>query len=810
MAPVTTAPSSAQGSAPLLSLAGSAGMQPTAPLPSPTPSPGVGAASTGTATPSSLSRLTLGDKLLLAQAVHHVGSVPPDWARVSALVLNHPLIKTSARIETVSKAGFTLGRVFGSRECERAWIALMRMYGLVYQPGETQAQSQSQSMTQEDEEGNAVQTTPKNKESRAAAPKTDKTSQLQLAQLLYAERLLELRNQIKEKEDKFRELVQEVEAVKTGARDDALRAELALKEASEHDDGAISAAKESVVQADGDAEAVVASNEVKTSTTSTTAGPAPSKPAQISATEAEAHEAPERSTDSPEQTSEAPPEPSAPASTAMVDTAIPKSAAASPDEGAAAVVKPAETSIAGPQSKRPIPPPIKTSTSSAEQPGAIPAVVLTQDGPSTPKASPRQRTVTDGSSLASPAPSVSALRRRSGTLSGSRSASPAATDDRSQSASRQEEASGSKETRSESEATKHEERHESSPSRPTPQRAGSSVQKRKRAAEAVDIPATRDAEQSARKRTRASTNRPVETIAEDTVAEAEEPPTPTVGRPRRGGRTDSSSRDVEGDLEKIQSATSASTPAPPSTPGPSKQLRRSGRASLAGDESVPPTPVSAGPTRSTRSRKASPSETRETVTKVESEDEQQRASATRERSQSTIGLEEHKEKEDAATRASVSLSPVSSRRPSRGGGRGRASSVASRDSGRERSTGPSAKKDDKEKARRKKEKMLLMLLDEVSNHTHGNLFHNPIKEQDAPDYYQLVRHPLDLKTIRSKVKDGQIVNSAQLRRALNHMFANSLIYNRPGTEVHRMATEMRDAAEGMVDQFEQTQQMSRR
>ena len=62
-----------------------------------------------------------------------------------------------------------------------------------------------------------------------------------------------------------------------------------------------------------------------------------------------------------------------------------------------------------------------------------------------------------------------------------------------------------------------------------------------------------------------------------------------------------------------------------------------------------------------------------------------------------------------------------------------------------------------------------------------------------------------MKTIRAKVKEGTIRSPAQLRRALNQMFANSLIYNRPGTEVHRMASEMREATEKRLDEFEQVQ-----
>lgn len=64
---------------------------------------------------------------------------------------------------------------------------------------------------------------------------------------------------------------------------------------------------------------------------------------------------------------------------------------------------------------------------------------------------------------------------------------------------------------------------------------------------------------------------------------------------------------------------------------------------------------------------------------------------------------------------------------------------------------------------------------------------------------------MDLKTMRAKIKEGSIRTPAQFRRAMNQMFANSLIYNRPGTEVHRMASEMRLAAEEAMDRFDETQ-----
>ena len=58
--------------------------------------------------PSALAKLSLRDKLLLAQAVHEVGTSPPDWGRVSSLLLAHPLIRQQSRLEQAAHAGSCL------------------------------------------------------------------------------------------------------------------------------------------------------------------------------------------------------------------------------------------------------------------------------------------------------------------------------------------------------------------------------------------------------------------------------------------------------------------------------------------------------------------------------------------------------------------------------------------------------------------------------------------------------------------------------------------------------------------------------
>lgn len=83
-----------------------------------------------------------------------------------------------------------------------------------------------------------------------------------------------------------------------------------------------------------------------------------------------------------------------------------------------------------------------------------------------------------------------------------------------------------------------------------------------------------------------------------------------------------------------------------------------------------------------------------------------------------------------------------------------------------------------------------MLHSQISQHRNGNIFHNPIKNSEAPDYHEIVKRPMDLKTIKMKVKDGAIANSLEFQRDIFLMFANAMMYNRPGSDVHAMAEDV--------------------
>lgn len=86
--------------------------------------------------------------------------------------------------------------------------------------------------------------------------------------------------------------------------------------------------------------------------------------------------------------------------------------------------------------------------------------------------------------------------------------------------------------------------------------------------------------------------------------------------------------------------------------------------------------------------------------------------------------------------------------------------------------------------------MIGMLHSQISQHRYGNIFHNPIRKAEAPDYHDIVKRPMDLKTIKSRIKDGLISNSLEFQRDVYLMFANAMMYNRPGSDVYHMAEEV--------------------
>ena len=93
--------------------------------------------------------------------------------------------------------------------------------------------------------------------------------------------------------------------------------------------------------------------------------------------------------------------------------------------------------------------------------------------------------------------------------------------------------------------------------------------------------------------------------------------------------------------------------------------------------------------------------------------------------------------------------------------------------------------------RKRFQQLIYMLHSQISQHRNGNIFHNPIKNSEAPDYHEIVKRPIDLKTIKAKVRDGLINSTSEYQRDIYLMFANSLMYNRPHSDIYTLAEEVR-------------------
>ena len=94
------------------------------------------------------------------------------------------------------------------------------------------------------------------------------------------------------------------------------------------------------------------------------------------------------------------------------------------------------------------------------------------------------------------------------------------------------------------------------------------------------------------------------------------------------------------------------------------------------------------------------------------------------------------------------------------------------------------------KERKRFQGVIGMVHSQISSHRNGTIFHHPIRPADAPDYHDIVKRPMDLKTIKNRVRDGVINNSAEYQRDIYLMFANSLMYNRPNSDIYLMAEEV--------------------
>lgn len=85
------------------------------------------------------------------------------------------------------------------------------------------------------------------------------------------------------------------------------------------------------------------------------------------------------------------------------------------------------------------------------------------------------------------------------------------------------------------------------------------------------------------------------------------------------------------------------------------------------------------------------------------------------------------------------------------------------------------------------------VLKHLMEHKHGWLFNDPVdpKKLDIPDYPSVIKHPMDLGTIKSKLDKKEYRDiGLEFAKDVRLTFENAMLYNPPGHEVHNFAKKL--------------------
>ncbi|KAF4367240.1 hypothetical protein G4B88_026747 [Cannabis sativa] len=82
-----------------------------------------------------------------------------------------------------------------------------------------------------------------------------------------------------------------------------------------------------------------------------------------------------------------------------------------------------------------------------------------------------------------------------------------------------------------------------------------------------------------------------------------------------------------------------------------------------------------------------------------------------------------------------------------------------------------------------------VLLKRLMTHQFGWVFNSPVDvvKLNIPDYFTVIKHPMDLGTVKSKLASGSYSNPMEFYADVRLTFTNAMTYNPRGNDVHAMA-----------------------
>lgn len=99
----------------------------------------------------------------------------------------------------------------------------------------------------------------------------------------------------------------------------------------------------------------------------------------------------------------------------------------------------------------------------------------------------------------------------------------------------------------------------------------------------------------------------------------------------------------------------------------------------------------------------------------------------------------------------------------------------------------------------------------VLNHRFGFPFAEPVDPVllNIPDYFDIIKHPMDFGTIRKKLYAGKYEDISDFSADANLVFSNACMYNHPGTDVYIMAESLREFFEKKMKTIEEREKRNK-
>jgi histone acetyltransferase len=73
-------------------------------------------------------------------------------------------------------------------------------------------------------------------------------------------------------------------------------------------------------------------------------------------------------------------------------------------------------------------------------------------------------------------------------------------------------------------------------------------------------------------------------------------------------------------------------------------------------------------------------------------------------------------------------------------------------------------------------------------------FRQPVRKEEVPDYYDIIKNPMDLLTVRQKIDSGKYNSKEEFEADVKLIFTNAKTYNQPNTVYYKYADEVESAA----------------